>query len=329
MKSPDTKRKPAQRYSIMVIPQGSAAIRRYELSRRVLKLLMAASALFGVVLCVGAVSLFVYRTLYVRTEDARVQAAQFIKERAVLVSQVAELEGSLSRIERFASKIQSAMKANSKDGIQRDSVVGQGPVDVDSWAAAPVGSGLAGSVAQLPASHWKSPFSKSLSSGIKLSLDQLSERLDMAEEKVHSVFALQQDKLYFWASLPTVWPTKGWITSEFGVARSWGGHRRRHEGIDVAAPRGTPIMAPGAGIVTYTGYRKGYGNVVVVDHGYGIVTVYAHCQSVFVNEGSSVRRGMVIASVGNTGRSTGPHLHYEVQVNGVPVNPMLYIMNDL
>ena len=68
---------------------------------------------------------------------------------------------------------------------------------------------------------------------------------------------------------------------------------------------------------------------MVIDHGYGIATLYAHCQSLFVGEGQPVKRGMVIATIGNTGRSTGPHLHYEVQVEGVPVNPMLYIMNDL
>ena len=78
--------------------------------------------------------------------------------------------------------------------------------------------------------------------------------------------------------------------------------------------------------MTFTGYDHGYGQTVRVDHGYGITTVYAHCSSYYVTEGQRVKRGMLIAAIGNTGRSTGPHLHYEVRVDGVPVNPMLYVM---
>jgi murein DD-endopeptidase MepM/ murein hydrolase activator NlpD len=184
---------------------------------------------------------------------------------------------------------------------------------------------------RLNATKWRSPFSKSLTSGLRLKLDDMTDRLNAAEEKVHTVFALQKDRQYFWASLPTIWPTRGWITSEFGDGRRWGGRGRGriHEGIDIAAPRGTPVLSPGSGIVTYSGYRHGYGKMLVIDHGYGIMTVYAHCQNLYSYEGQAVKRGMIIASVGNTGRSSGPHLHYEVHVDGQPVNPVLYVMDEM
>jgi hypothetical protein len=313
----------------MVVPRGSAKIRRFEVSRRKLRCAFTAAATFGIVVLIGTVSLFVYRHSYLKTEDVRVQSAEFMIEKAELLNRIAELEGSLSRMERFASKIERAMDVSSSAGSRIKSIAGRGPVDEESWLPVPDNSS-ANSIAGLGASTWRSPFSKNLGKGLKLSLDKLSDRIDRTEGKVHSVFALQRDKLHFWASLPTIWPTNGWITSEFGAARGWGGNgRRRHEGVDVAGPRGTPIIAPGSGVVTFTGYRRGYGKTVMVDHGYGIATLYGHCQSLLVDEGQPVKRGMVIATIGNTGRSTGPHLHYEVQVEGVPVNPMLYIMNDL
>ena len=328
MKKTDTRRKPAKHFSVMVVPQGSAKIKRFEISRKKLKCLFTGAIAFGIIVLVGTVSLFIYRHSYLKTEDVRVQSAEFMMEKAELLNRIAELEGSLDRMERFASKIEKAIDVSSSSDSRFKSIVGRGPVDEESWLPVPESS-PSKSLASLGVSRWRSPFSRNLGKGLKLSLDKLSDRIDRTEGRVHAVFALQRDKLHFWASLPTIWPTKGWITSEFGAFRSWGGRGRRHEGIDVAGPRGTPIMAPGSGVVTYTGYRRGYGKTVMIDHGYGVATLYAHCQSLFVDEGQSVKRGMVIATIGNTGRSTGPHLHYEVQVEGVPVNPMLYIMNDL
>jgi murein DD-endopeptidase MepM/ murein hydrolase activator NlpD len=104
---------------------------------------------------------------------------------------------------------------------------------------------------------------------------------------------------------------------------------RPHEGIDITAPAGTPIEAPGAGVVVKAGWEGGYGNTVELDHGYGIVTRYAHASRLAVRKGQRVERGDVIAYVGRTGLAVGPHLHYEVHVNGRPVNPLRYILPDV
>ena len=97
------------------------------------------------------------------------------------------------------------------------------------------------------------------------------------------------------------------------------------QGVDIAAEIGTPIVATADGVVTAAGWNGGYGNMVDVDHGGGIVTRYGHASAVAVTVGQQVRRGQTIAYVGSTGRSTGPHLHYEVRVNGQPVNPAGYL----
>lgn len=308
-------KKPAERFNIIIVPRGRSRIRRIQVSTGMFRALAGCCAGLALI-CVGILAaMLYYRGAYLETESVRLQAADFMQQRSALMGRLASLEDSLTRTERFAAKVEATA------GKNRAGRVGQGPVEEvenlpDAPAATPIklGDGL-----------WKSPFSKSLTSGLDLTLDKLKERTDMVEEKLHASFSLQQDKTYFWSSLPHAWPTRGWVTSEFGVGR----RNHMHEGIDIAGPVGTPIMAPGDGVVTYSGYRAGYGKCVVIDHGYGIATLYGHLSSTYVEEGQRVQRGLQIAAIGNTGRSTGPHLHYEVHVDGVPVNPMLYLAGKM
>jgi len=125
---------------------------------------------------------------------------------------------------------------------------------------------------------------------------------------------------------PDGWPTRGRVTSSFGRRRHpITGRVQEHEGIDIAAPAGTPIWATADGIVRFSGTQAGYGRLVIIDHGYGFQTVYAHNSRNVVRAGQRVKRGQVIAYVGSTGTSTGPHVHYEVRVSGKPVNPRNYM----
>ena len=117
-----------------------------------------------------------------------------------------------------------------------------------------------------------------------------------------------------------VWPTSGPVTSEFGPR--WG---RMHEGIDIGAPTGAPIYAGSGGVVAYAGWRGGYGNLTLINHGDGIISAYAHQSRIGVSVGQQVRTGEVVGSVGATGNVTGPHLHYEVRILGAPRNPRRYL----
>jgi murein DD-endopeptidase MepM/ murein hydrolase activator NlpD len=119
-----------------------------------------------------------------------------------------------------------------------------------------------------------------------------------------------------------LFPVDGSVSSSFGHRSDpFSGERKSHRGVDIAAAAGSPIQAVRAGTVTFAGDRGGYGNVVVVDHGRGLETRYAHCESVDVQVGDAVRAGAPIATVGSTGRSTGPHLHFEVRQDGQAVDP--------
>jgi len=127
---------------------------------------------------------------------------------------------------------------------------------------------------------------------------------------------------------PTLRPISGRVTSGFGWRRNPMGGRgsEMHTGIDIAARTGTPIRATGGGRVTFSGWSSGYGNKIIINHGFGIQTLYAHNSANLVQVGQEVSRGDTIARVGSTGRSTGPHVHYEVIVNGVPVNPTSFFL---
>jgi len=130
------------------------------------------------------------------------------------------------------------------------------------------------------------------------------------------------------ACTPAIKPTKGYLTSRFGYRNSpFTGRREMHKGLDIANREGTQIVAPADGTVKYIGRRGLMGKTMIIDHGHGMVTRYGHLQSYLKKRGEPVKRGEVIAEMGNTGRSTGPHLHYEVHLNGVPVNPIKYIIN--
>jgi murein DD-endopeptidase MepM/ murein hydrolase activator NlpD len=125
---------------------------------------------------------------------------------------------------------------------------------------------------------------------------------------------------------PWLWPVSGPISSEFGGRSSPYGHSYEfHPGLDIRATSGTPVTATGGGIVVFAGRMSGYGNMVVVDHGFELKTVYAHLSAVYMDVGQRVQAGDVVGTVGQTGRATGPHLHYEVRVGAAPVDPLCYL----
>lgn len=126
---------------------------------------------------------------------------------------------------------------------------------------------------------------------------------------------------------PSIWPARGWVSSRFGArVDPFTGRHTMHHGIDIAARLGSKIVAPANAIVRFVGINGSYGRLVVLDHGNGVLTHYGHLNDTFVRIGDEVSRGQRIAEVGNSGKSTGPHLHYEVRRNGVPVDPRRYIL---
>ena len=159
------------------------------------------------------------------------------------------------------------------------------------------------------------------------SLDNLVGRARLQKSSFNELTTYLEEKAYIRTHTPSIMPVQGWLIRGFGYQIDpFTGQVKMHEGLDIAAPEGTPIVVPADGTVRYAGDRQDYGICVEVDHGYGFVTLYGHCQIARVTPGMNVKRGDVIAYVGNTGRSTGPHVHYEVRLSQKSVNPMNYIL---
>ena len=159
-------------------------------------------------------------------------------------------------------------------------------------------------------------------------LDRLNIEARVQENKLHELHTSLELEKSFVSATPSLWPVRGYLSSRFGDRESpFGdnGGKEFHEGIDISAPSGSPVVATAEGVVTFADRDTGLGNAVVLDHGYGFVSRYGHLSKILVQAGDKVKAGQSIGLVGSTGRSTGPHLHYEVAVNGFKVNPMKYL----
>ena len=160
-------------------------------------------------------------------------------------------------------------------------------------------------------------------------IDGLRAAFDVQQTQLEMLERLLRDQKIDNALLPTGMPVaQGYVSSGFGGRSDpFDGHQATHLGVDFSAPAGSAVMAVADGVVTFAGERSGYGNVVEIDHGNGYMTRYAHNSALDVKPGQRVHAGETIANVGSTGRSTGPHCHFEVWHDGRPVNPMAYVKN--
>jgi murein DD-endopeptidase MepM/ murein hydrolase activator NlpD len=161
------------------------------------------------------------------------------------------------------------------------------------------------------------------------SLESMAARLDKLVEKSVSLSGVLENQRALLATTPSIWPVRGYLSAGFGNRIDpFTGLKDFHPGLDISAPLGTRILAPADGVVIFAGVKGGYGNAVTVSHGRGLVTHYGHMDVINVRAGQQVRRGSVLGFVGNTGRSTAPHLHYEVWLNGSNQNPLQYILDE-
>ncbi|PLX65897.1 MAG: peptidase M23 [Denitrovibrio sp.] len=165
--------------------------------------------------------------------------------------------------------------------------------------------------------------------GLNTTLSNLGMEIEQRAVSLSELADFLEEQKLMLSSTPTIWPVKGWISSGFGYRISpFTGRRVFHEGLDIATKYNVPVQAAAKGIVVYSGRKAGYGKTIIIDHGYGYITKYGHNNKLTVKAGDKVSKGDVIAKVGSTGRSTGPHVHYEVLVNGIPVNPLKFIVGS-
>src|SRR5213595_391926 len=293
------RKKAERRWTLMVVPHGSGSSRAVEVSQTFVKALVGIGsvvALTFLVLGVAAISRGVNITHSRALENENRLLADEIQRFSEREQELRLLAG-LTPTDTTVQ--QAGIGGPTGSWSERDSLKALGPGGQQALAA-------------------------------RLDVDALARRANILVRSLNQAYdslSHQRERL---AATPSIMPTKGWLTSAFMRERI---HpilhlARPHEGIDVTAPMGAEIEAPAAGIVTEVRWEEGYGNIVTMDHGFGLVTRFAHCSKILVVRGQRVKRGQKIALVGSTGLSTGPHLHYEVWVNRKPVDPMKYVMPD-
>lgn len=233
----------------------------------------------------------------------RMQVQKFAKEINTLKSKLVALNNFEKKI-RVIARIEKTADQDSLFGIG-----GSIPEDIDS---------------QVPLTKKHN----SLMREMHAQAQQLEVASTTQQEGFESLLRHLEDQRDLLSSTPAIRPTKGWITSRFGYRTSpFTGLREFHKGYDIANQEGTPIIASADGTVSFVGSKGLLGKLIAIDHGHGMITQYAHIQKALKKRGEAVKRGDTIALMGNTGRSTGPHLHYAVFLNGIPVNPVKYILN--
>ena len=323
-------------FSLIVVADETSPIRRFDVRKVMVRRALWA---LGVVACVFALGLVDYvrvRIDHVELGKLRVENSEQRAKIEAFDQSVAEVQATLDRVSEFERKVRTIANLPGSVATGGAGVVEVGPSDSGDLAA---GRGEAEPVptskAPDPAASARRAATKSTAGAADDRVSRLrheTKRLGFAaNERQLSLEELVQqleDKHDRLASSPAVWPTQGWLTSRFGTRISpFTGKRHFHAGIDIAGASGTDVIATARGKVRFVGNKGPLGKTVIIDHGYGVRTHYGHNRENLVKQGEKVERGQVIAKLGNTGRSTGPHVHYTVEVKGKAVNPLDYIFD--
>ena len=225
-------------------------------------------------------------------------------------ARIEDLEKQLSKLKDFDKRIR--IIANLEKGQETTSLMGVGgPSPSDIREKLKSGKDEKGLIQQM-----------------RTDVERLQSEAISREESLSELEKLLHTKKEMLTHTPSIWPTMGWVTSGFGFRTNpFTGLTQMHEGLDISNRVGTPVVATAEGIISDTGNDLVHGKILVISHGFGMTTRYSHLSKVMVRVGQKVKRGDKVAEVGMTGRTTGPHLHYEVRLNGIPVNPMRYVLN--
>jgi murein DD-endopeptidase MepM/ murein hydrolase activator NlpD len=301
-----------RKFTILVVPEGTHRVKRFSFHGLILPLLLV-----GFLASLGMGGYWFYQYQQIKADLPAIQALQSQNQRQeaqinAFARGLAGLKDQLTRVKEYNEKLKSMAHLAGKTG-KAEAFLGVGGPE-----GAVTGQGV-----------------RLASTRREREIGNLQRELEQVAAEGESQLALQRELAKFLnerrsilAATPSMWPVRGWVTSGFGYRISpWSKQRQFHAGIDISTRLGTPIAAPADGVVTFADSEGAYGRMLVINHGYGLVTRYGHLNAFMVKVGQKVKRGQAIGQVGNSGRSTGSHLHYEILVSGVPANPRHYLNN--
>jgi murein DD-endopeptidase MepM/ murein hydrolase activator NlpD len=303
-----------RRWTVLFVPHGSDGTKALSLSGTVLKLVAGVATVLAASMLAAAIGVVSHSVDVTRSRHLEKENLALAGEMARLNQRMGALSDTLAVISRRDEEVRLVAGLEPlSPGVRRAGIGGpSGP-----W---PERDSLLGEGGDLGRQAL----------GVQTNLDALIRRANLLATSFREAsdsFAAHVQEV---AATPSIMPTQGFLTSKFSFIRYHPilHENRPHEGIDITAAYGSQIVAPAAGRVVKVGWESGYGLMVVLDHGYGLETRYAHCSRTAARVGQAVKRGDLLGWVGSTGLSTGPHLHYEVLVNGRPVDPLRFILPD-
>ena len=302
--------------SFYLLSYSGNTVKQFALTRRRLGIVLTCSL---ILLMITAGIFFDYFNLKITFDKKEIektisnQSNEILSQRKQIqefANEINVLKSNLVRLNKFEKKIR--IIANINNPSEKDNLFGVGgsiPEDLDP---------------KLPLAEKHNSLMREMHEQAReLSLASVSQ-----EKVFESLINDLKRKRNLLSSTPSIWPAKGWLSSGFGYRISpFTGLREFHKGFDISSRKGTKVIATADGVVTFAGRNGLYGNMIKIDHGHGMMTRYGHLEKMLKKRGDAVKRGDVIGLMGNTGRSTGPHVHYEVFLNGLPVNPKKYILN--
>jgi septal ring factor EnvC (AmiA/AmiB activator) len=305
--------KPNQHFHFVIFPGSASRPRRFSIKRRTVAILV----MLGVVAAVLQVAFLVQ---YVsqsgeiwELQTLRSEATQHRQQVTSISSAMEDLRKQLSSMREVNIRLRIMLGI---DPPKPSPSPGLGGKEESSLVPVQPG-GLGGEHEGLSA----------VAAQLQRKLVWLRDEAQHQERYLVELTGIVGDKRAQWAATPSIWPTRGWVSSGFGKRVSpFTGMDTMHGGIDISAPMHTPVISVAAGTVITAGPENTLGNAIVVSHGYGYKTTYGHLSKIRVKPGQNIKRGEVIGEVGTSGLSTGPHLHYEVEINGAAVDPLKFII---
>jgi murein DD-endopeptidase MepM/ murein hydrolase activator NlpD len=297
-----------KKITIVYLPDGINAVKQFRLPKMVIGL-VSMVVLTATPFLVGASS------DYLKLKKSVPDNLSLIEENKQYKTQLTSLAGRIDQMSKRMAELQ--VFENKLKGM----------VNLDTTEVDAQFLGIGGSDTSILEAVEKN-YPQKLTSLMHQSLDNLNTEISVQKHQKTELLDFIEKQKSLWSCTPSVAPTEGWISSRFGYRESpFTSKKEFHSGLDISSRTGTGIAASADGMVSSIQKTDGLGLSVTISHGYGFQTKYGHLSKVLVSKGQSIKRGQEIALMGNSGRSTGSHLHYEVYLNGVPANPENYILN--
>lgn len=332
----------SKKFTFFVVSNQTSQTRKFVLSAAWMKAGSFIAAVIIIIFAAGLVDYFGLLLQAMENKRLRAENSQLTKQFQVVEGKVSALEDSLERVKTFTTKLKLITNVESDDRISK-LTMGPKPAlgqQVEEYEPMDQRAGAEHIVDEDQVFNTKKPLNDQAGEvavekadkdyvSLVIRIEKAVKETQLKEQSVIELWESLSERQSLLNSTPNIKPTRGWLTSRFGYRVSpFSGKTTLHAGLDIAAAPGSPVYSPADGVVVYASYDESYGKLVTIDYGFGVTTRFGHMSQIYVQAGQRVKKWDVVGAVGNTGRSTGPHLHYEIRINGTPVDPANYILDE-